>query len=78
MQVEDGLGTEDLGQFNGLVARYDTTAPFSSAASFDVFDTTTLNRSAAGFAGGAFDGAHVYFAPYASNGNASFDNVFLA
>ena len=48
----------------GLVVRFDTSgASFSAAGSWSMFDTKTLNLSAAGYAGGAFDGKNVYFAP---------------
>jgi hypothetical protein len=56
------------GDYSGLVARYDTTASFASAASFDVFDATAVNASADGFGGGAFVGQYVYFAPYVGQG----------
>jgi hypothetical protein len=57
----------------GLVARYDTTntgAFGASAASWELFDTTTIPvpmgaTSAAGFSGGTFDGRYVYFVPNA-------------
>ena len=48
----------------GLVVRFDTSgASFSAAGSWSTFDTTTLDVSAAGFAGGAFDGKDLYLAP---------------
>jgi hypothetical protein len=56
------------GTYSGLVARYDTTASFANPASFDMFDATSVNFNASGFAGGAFDGQYVYFAPYVGTG----------
>jgi len=49
---------------NGLVVRFDTTAqPFDTAGSWTVFDTTTVDSFAAGYAGAAFDGTNLYFVP---------------
>jgi hypothetical protein len=48
---------------NGLVVRYDPQAPFGASASWSVFDVSTVNASAKGFSGAAFDGRYVYFAP---------------
>jgi hypothetical protein len=50
--------------FDGLVGRYDTTAPFATVGSWSTFDTTTVEAGAAGFVGGAFDGRYVYFVPH--------------
>jgi hypothetical protein len=46
---------------SGVVARYDSHAPFAQSDSWTVFDAGAVN--ARGFAGGAFDGRYVYFAP---------------
>jgi hypothetical protein len=54
------------GTLNGIVMRYDTRAPFGDAASWASFDTTSINASARGFNGGAFDGRYVYFIPHES------------
>ncbi len=51
------------GAYDGVVARYDTQANFTSAASWVIFDTGTLNVGALGFFGSSFDGRYVYFAP---------------
>jgi hypothetical protein len=61
-------GPASSAPYNGLVVRYDTTASFGDVGSFDVFDTTSVAVDADGFAGGAFDGTHVYFAPYITQG----------
>ncbi len=51
-------------QAEGLVIRYDTTgASFTTDGSWSVFDTKNVDPSAAGYAGGAFDGKNVYFVP---------------
>ena len=47
----------------GLVARYDTQAGFTAAASWSTFDITTVNAAATVFEGAAFDGRYVYFVP---------------
>ncbi len=54
----------------GVVWRYDTRAALNSQPSWGSFDPSAngLGASAKGFAGGAFDGKYVYFAP---NENAS-------
>jgi hypothetical protein len=54
------------GAADGLVVRYDSVASFAAAASWSVFDTTTLNANAKGFHGAAFDGRYLYLVP--SNG----------
>jgi hypothetical protein len=50
-------------EFNSLVVRYDPQAPFGTSASWSIFDVSTVNPSAKGFAGAAFDGRYVYFVP---------------
>jgi len=51
--------------YDGIVVRYDTSAPFTSVTSWSTFDTQTIpiDGGALGFASGAFDGRNVYFAP---------------
>ncbi len=49
--------------FGGVVARYDTRLAFTAAASWSVFDLTSANPLAKGYAGSAFDGRYIYFAP---------------
>jgi len=49
--------------FDGVVARYDTTAAFASSSSWATFDISTVNAAAKGFRGGAFDGRYVYLVP---------------
>jgi hypothetical protein len=58
--------------YDGLVARYDTQAPFNSTTSWAVFDTSVVNGSAKGFQGGGFDGKYIYLAP---NYNGAADGV---
>jgi hypothetical protein len=56
---------------DGVAVRYDTQAPFTTAASWGTFDLVGNNvaATAKGFAGGVFDGQYVYFVPRnASNG----------
>jgi hypothetical protein len=60
------------GVTDGVVTRYDTQASFTSGSSWSTFDTATVNASATGFSGAAFDGRYVYFAP---NYNGVIDGV---
>lgn len=46
-----------------MVVRYDTKSAFTASSSWDSFDPTTLGADAVGFAGGAYDGSHVYLVP---------------
>ncbi|MBS0625611.1 MAG: hypothetical protein JSS32_06140 [Verrucomicrobia bacterium] len=48
---------------SGLVTRYDTTNSFLSSSSYSVFDMTAAGSLSQGFAGAAFDGRYIYFAP---------------
>jgi hypothetical protein len=50
----DGTGAD------GVVARYDTQASFTTGSSWTTFDTTTVNPQAKGFAGASFDGRYLY------------------
>ncbi len=52
---------------SGLFTRYDTTASFTAAPSWSVFDVATVNILAKGFAGAAFDGRYVYLVPYSDD-----------
>lgn len=51
---------------SGVVARLDVTGSFGSPNAWETFDVASVNGQAKGFAGVAFDGAYVYFAPYSS------------
>lgn len=51
------------GSSSGVVARYDTQAALEATTAWATFDTTTVNASAKGFVGGAFDGRYVYLVP---------------
>ena len=50
----------------GLVTRYDSTASFTTAGSYTVFDTTTVSAYSKGFWGAVYDGKYVYFVPSAN------------
>lgn len=52
------------GKYAGNAVRYDTTQSFTQVASWEAFDTSTIDASAVGFAGGQFDGRYVYFVPF--------------
>jgi hypothetical protein len=60
--------------FDGVVTRYDTTAGFTSPASWSTFDVATVNAKATGFWGAIFDGQAVYFLP---NGNPQTGAAFV-
>jgi hypothetical protein len=61
---------------NARVARYDTQASFTAAASWSTFETTSLNPHAGGFRGGVFDGRHVYFVPTSGEGSSIYRCIF--
>ena len=54
---------ENNGVYFGQITRYDTTLSFTSASSYSVFDTTTVNINSKGFNGGVFDGRYIYLVP---------------
>jgi hypothetical protein len=58
-----GFGTNGN---TGLVVRYDTTSPFTSASSYVTFDAGTVDAKAVGFRGIVFDGRYVYLVPDAT------------
>ncbi len=49
---------------SGVVARYDTTATFTTGSAWSFFDTSTVNAGSLAFVGGAFDGRYVYLVPH--------------
>lgn len=50
---------------NGRVLRYDTTASFTAAGSWSVYDAgTTDGLTCKGYEGAIFDGKYIYFSPY--------------
>jgi hypothetical protein len=62
------------GATRGLLARYDTTAPFTSATSWTTFDLAkAVNPRAASFLGAMFDGRYIYLVPYAGQLAVRFD-----
>lgn len=58
---------------DGVVARYDTTASFSTSGSWSTFNATTVAAKARGFHGAIFDGEFVYFVPNSTGVVARFD-----
>jgi len=52
------------------VVRYDTTKPFTTAASWTSFDTSNIDSLVSGFTGAMFDGTSIYFAPVATSADA--------
>jgi hypothetical protein len=51
------------GVTDGVVTRYDTQASFGDPSSWSTFDTATVDASATGFGGAAFDGRYIYLVP---------------
>jgi hypothetical protein len=49
---------------HGILLRFDATAEFPQAKSWQTFDTTTLSPPASAFEGAVFDGQYVYFVPH--------------
>lgn len=47
----------------GRVVRYDAAKSFTAKASWELFDTSTVDSHAVCFQGAAYDGRHVYFVP---------------
>jgi len=60
------------GAHSGIMARYDTQAPFGTGTSWSSLGISTTNTSAIGFQGGTFDGRYVYLAPI---NNGAFDGL---
>lgn len=58
---------------NSVVGRYDTQAPFNTAASWGVFDVSTVNALAKDFHGAVFDRRYLYLVPYNSGMFVRFD-----
>jgi len=50
--------------WRGMSLRFDTRASFDSLSAWSSFDTLTLDDSAGGYRGGAFDGRYLYLSPY--------------
>ena len=57
------------GSYSSYVTRYDTKGPLTDAASWSVFDSTTVDANAKGFFGATFDGRYAYFVPYSGEGS---------
>lgn len=47
---------------HGIIVRYDTTKPHTSASSYDYFDLETLNANCKSFIGGAYHSGYIYLA----------------
>jgi hypothetical protein len=62
----------DNGSFDGIAARYDTMAGFTTAGSWSAFDLSGVNAGAIGFRGAGFDGRYMYFVP---SYNTTFDGL---
>jgi len=70
--VYDGRYAYLVPQTSGVVGRYDTQASFTTKTSWATYDVAAgVSALADGYAGGAFDGKYVYFAPYAHGGTAA-------
>ncbi|MEO7111234.1 MAG: hypothetical protein ABI183_12420 [Polyangiaceae bacterium] len=66
----------ETGMPHGHALRFDTLSSFTAASAWSTFDTTTLAPTALGFAGAAFDGRYVYFAP--NGGEVDVQDVYYA
>ncbi len=62
------------GYGNGVVFRYDITAPFKTKASWTTFDANAVDP-AGGYGGGIFDGANVFLMPYTTGKVLRFDTA---
>ena len=61
--------------YSGTVLRFDTTANFTSSASWSAYDAgSTSGLNTTGYGGAVSDGRYIYFAPY-STGAGSSGNV---
>jgi hypothetical protein len=61
---------------DGVVARYDTAAPFDAPGSWTTFDLVAqVSPSLGGFFGAVFDGRYVYFAPGYNDAVGRFDTL---
>jgi hypothetical protein len=61
--------------FSSVTARYRVGGAFTTAASWSLFDLTTVNGLAYDFVGAGFDGRYVYFAPRGPNVVARYDTA---
>jgi hypothetical protein len=52
-----------VGNYDGILARYDTTGSFRDAAAWGSYELSRVNASAIGFGGAVFDGEYLYFVP---------------
>jgi hypothetical protein len=53
----------DGSNYSGVLARLDTTSDFTAAASWTIFDLTTVDPLCRGYLGGVFDGRYLYLVP---------------
>jgi hypothetical protein len=60
---------------HGLALLYDPKVAFTAASSWKLFDTAILAPQAVGFAGAAFDGRYLYFAPNSYSTLVRFDTT---
>ena len=63
------------GVFHGQVTRYDTTQSFTSAGSYSVFNTSSVNSNSKGFNGAVFDGRYIYYIPFCSQAFSYFGQI---
>ncbi|CAN5428492.1 hypothetical protein BH09MYX1_BH09MYX1_53650 [soil metagenome] len=60
---------------NGIMFRYDTTAPFKTKSSWTTYDLKPTVDTTAGYQGAIFDGANVFTFPYSDGKVARFDTT---
>ncbi len=63
------------GTGTGLVAQFDTHAPFTVAGSWATFDTSSVDAKAEGFDGAVFDGRYLYLVPHLTGTVARYDTT---
>jgi hypothetical protein len=66
---------DQSGVCQGTVARYDTSQPFATAASWTTIDLTTINPMLCGLVGAAFDGRFLYLVPNTNTVAARYDTT---
>ena len=61
----------------GVVARYDTTASFTSQGAWSKFALTSIDARAMGYKGAVFDGRYVHFVPYFTGGTSLYRAIAI-
>ena len=59
----------DVDTFNGMICRFDTSAPFTSSSSYSTFNLANIYSNYVGYSSAVFDGRYIYYIPY------QYDNI---